>query len=204
MRIVEELESPLHKALVFLVACTGLRASEACGLQWGDLQDSLMHIRRRWSAGTLDEPKTDASKASVACHPTLFQFLAEWRKMSPYTAKTDWVFPSIKMNGKIPLSAGIFVTDYLRPAAKKVGIAIPDGQRYGLHSFRSSLATWMVSIDKTDLKTAQGSLRWKNPQIMLDRYAKVVTDEMLAAQGRFLKSCGMAVERNLLPPRVSD
>jgi hypothetical protein len=62
----------------------------------------------------------------------------------------------------------------------------------------------MVSIDKTDLKTAQGSLRWKNPQIMLDRYAKVVTDEMLAAQGRFLDSCGIAVERNLLPSPVSD
>jgi hypothetical protein len=38
------------------------------------------------------------------------------------------------------MSAGIFVTDYLRPAALKWrGIA--DGQRFGLHSFKSSLAT---------------------------------------------------------------
>jgi len=40
------------------------------------------------------------------------------------------------------MSAGIFVTDYLRPAALKIGIAIPDDQRFGFQSFRSSLATW--------------------------------------------------------------
>jgi len=39
------------------------------------------------------------------------------------------------------MSAGIFVTDYLRPAALKVGVVIADGQRFGLHSFKSSLAT---------------------------------------------------------------
>jgi len=33
------------------------------------------------------------------------------------------------------MSAGIFVTDYLRPAALKVGVVIPDGQQFGLHSF---------------------------------------------------------------------
>jgi hypothetical protein len=34
---------------------------------------------------------------------------------------------------------------------------------------------------------------------MLDKYARVVTDEMVEAQGRFLESCGIRVERNLLP-----
>jgi integrase len=152
----------------------------------------------------LDEPKTERSKAPVACHSTLLHFLSEWRKISPHASDSDWIFPSLKMHGRIPMSAGIFVTDYLRPAALKVGVVIADGQRFGLHSFRSSLATWMVSVAKTDLKTAQGSLRWKNPQIMLDRYARVVTEEMVAAQGRFLESCGIAVERNLLPPPATD
>jgi integrase len=97
------------------------------------------------------------------------------------------------------MSAGIFVTDYLRRAALKIGITIPDDQRFGLHSFRSSLATWMVSVAKTDLKTAQGSLRHANPHVLLDRYARAVTDEMFAAQGRFLAECGMGVERRLCP-----
>jgi len=108
------------------------------------------------------------------------------------------------MHGRIPMSAGIFVTDYLRPAALKIGIAIPDNQRFGLHSFRSSLTTWMVSVAKTDLKIAQGSLRHANPQVLLDRYARSVTDEMVAAQGRFLEECGMGVERKLLPQAATD
>jgi integrase len=204
MRIIDALESPLHKVLVLLVACTGLRASEAVGLRWGDIRDGLIHVLRRWSAASLDEPKTERSKAPVACHPTLLHFLSEWREISPHASDNDWIFPSLKMRGRIPMSAGIFVTDYLRPAALKAGVVIPDGQRFGLHSFRSSLATWMISIAKTDLKTAQGSLRWKNPQIMLDRYARSVTVEMIAAQGRFLEECGMDVERRLLSEPATD
>jgi hypothetical protein len=54
------------------------------------------------------------------------------------------------------------------------------------------------------VKTAQGSLRWKNPQIMLDKYARVVTDEMVAAQGPFLEEMWNGVERNLLRQTVTD
>jgi integrase len=154
-----------------------------------------------WCSGIT---KTARSKAPVACHSTLLHFLNEWRKISPHASDSDWIFPSLKMHGKIPMSAGIFVTDYLRPAALKAGVVIPDSQRFGPHSFRSSLATWMISIAKTDVKTAQGSLRWTNPQIMLDKYARVVTEEMVAAQGRFLAECGMAVERKLLLKPATD
>jgi len=58
MRIIDALGNPLHKVLVLLVACTGLRASEAVGLRWGDIRDGLIHVLRRWSAANLDEPKT--------------------------------------------------------------------------------------------------------------------------------------------------
>jgi hypothetical protein len=63
--------------------------------------------------------------------------------------------------------AGIFVTDYLRPAALAAGVQIADGQRFALHSLRSCMATWMISIDKTDMKTAQGNMRHAGPVIML-------------------------------------
>jgi hypothetical protein len=42
------------------------------------------------------------------------------------------------------MCAGIFVTVHLRPAAIRAGVGIAPGQRFGLHSFRSSLATWLV------------------------------------------------------------
>jgi hypothetical protein len=63
--------------------------------------------------------------------------------MTLYAKNEDWVFPSFKMRGAIPMCAGIFVTDHLRPAALKPGVHIADGQRFGLHSLRSSLATWV-------------------------------------------------------------
>ncbi|MFZ0998118.1 MAG: hypothetical protein WAO17_07965, partial [Candidatus Sulfotelmatobacter sp.] len=67
-----------------------------------------------------------------------------------------------------------------------------------LHSLRSSMATWMVSIDKTDVKTAQGNMRHAGPEIMLRSYAQVVTDEMHDVQVRWFESCGLGVGQNLL------
>jgi integrase len=86
----------------------------------------------------------------------------------------------------------------LRPAALAAGVKIADGQRFGLHSLRSSMATWMVSIDKTDVKTAQGNMRHANPEIMLSKYAQAVTDEMHHVQVRWFASCGLGVGQNLL------
>jgi integrase len=102
------------------------------------------------------------------------------------------------MRGAIPMCAEIFVTDHLRPAALKAGVQIADGQRFGLHSLRSSMATWMVSIDKTDVKTAQGNMRHAGPEIMLRKYAQVVTSEMHDVQVRWFASCGLGVGQNLL------
>jgi integrase len=48
-RIMMELEDP-YRTLVFLVAVTGLRISEALGLKWGDLnyERQMIHLRRIW------------------------------------------------------------------------------------------------------------------------------------------------------------
>jgi len=48
-RIMMELEDP-HRTVVFLVAVTGLRISEALGLQWGDLdyRRQMIHLLRVW------------------------------------------------------------------------------------------------------------------------------------------------------------
>jgi hypothetical protein len=48
-RIMMELEDP-HRTVVFLVAVTGLRISEALGLKWGDLdyRRQMIHLLRVW------------------------------------------------------------------------------------------------------------------------------------------------------------
>jgi integrase len=156
--------------LVLVCASTAVRASEACGLKWSDINwdENQIMIERRWTAARLDKPKTKASKAPVPMSPALASFLHQWRKVTQYGGNDDWIFPSYKLSGAIPMCAGIFVTDHLRPAALSAGINITDRQRFGLHSLRSSMATWMVSIDKTDVKTAQGNMR--HAEIMLSKY----------------------------------
>ena len=199
-QIIALLPNPMHQMLVLICASTAIRASEACGLKWRDIiwGKNQIKIERRWTAACIDKPKTKASKAPVALSPQLAWFLHQWRCITPYAEDEDWVFPSFKMDGKIPMCAGIFVTDHLRPAALAAGIQIGDGQRFGLHSLRSSMATWMVSIDKTDVKTAQGNMRHAGPEIMLRKYAQVVTPEMQGVQVRWFESCGLGVGQNLL------
>ena len=199
-QIIMLLPSPMHQMLVLVCASTAIRASEACGLKWRDIdwEQNQIKIERRWTAACIDKPKTKASKAPVAMSPQLASYLREWRRMTPYDQDDDWVFPSFKMNGKIPMCAGIFVTDHLRPAVLKAGIQLAQGQRFGLHSLLSSMATWMVSIDKTDVKTAQGNMRHAGPEIMLRKYAQVVTPEMQGVQVRWFESCGLGVGQNLL------
>ena len=178
----------MHQMVVLICASTAIRASEACGLKWRDIiwDKNQIKIERRWTAACIDKPKTKASKAPVALSPQLAWFLRQWRCITPYAQDEDWVFPSFKIHGKIPMCAGIFVTDHLRPAALAAGIQIGDGQRFGLHSLRSSMATWMVSIDKTDVKTAQGNMRHAGPEIMLRKYAQVVIEGASNPARRFL------------------
>ena len=167
-KIIALLPDPRHKMLVLVCASTAVRVSEACGLRWGDINwdENQIMIERRWSAACLDMPKTKASKAPVAMSPALASFLHQWQKVTQYSGDDDWIFPSYKMGGSIPMCARIFVTDHLRPAALTAGIKVTDGQRFGLHSLRSSMATWMISIDKTDVKTAQSNMRHANQEIM--------------------------------------
>jgi len=50
-RIMMELEDP-RRTVVFLVAVTGLRISEALGLKWGDLdyRRQMIHLLRVWGS----------------------------------------------------------------------------------------------------------------------------------------------------------
>ena len=94
--------------------------------------------------------------------------------------------PVLKVRGRVPLTASIFVADYLRPAAKKAGAQIEDGQRFGLHNLRHSLSNWLVNKAKVEPKTVQGILRHAKIQTTLDLYTQEDSDETLAAQGEYL------------------
>jgi len=67
-----------------------------------------------------------------------------------FCLRWGFCFPSLKAAGRVPLSASVFVADHLRPAAKKAGVHIEDGQRFGLHNLRHSLSNWLVNKAKSN------------------------------------------------------
>jgi integrase len=77
-------------------------------------------------------------------------------------------------------------------AAKKAGICIRDGQRFGLHNLRHRLSNWLVNKAKIEPKTVQGILRHAKIQTTLDLYTQEDSDETRAAQGEYLMALGVS------------
>lgn len=206
--MLQSFTNMMYFTLVFTVAATALRASEVVALRWADIQweETRIRISKSWRRGKERKPKTAASDATVPLGPILAQFLRSWKEQSLYAADTDFVFPSLKKKGKVPVCASIFVHDHLRPAAIAAGVQIPDGYRFGLHNLRHSLATWLVNKGNVNPKTVQETLRHSRIQTTLDLYVQGNNDNKLSAQeefcelikdcGRFPKVCGSIVDQN--------
>jgi integrase len=106
------------------------------------------------------------------------------------------VFPSLRAMGRKPLSSSVFVAHHLRPAAKKAGVHIEEGQRFGLHNLRHSLSNWLVNKAKVEPKTVQGILRHAKIPTTLDLYTQEDSDEARAVQGEFLNAVGISTAVN--------
>jgi integrase len=196
LAILEALPSPLHFALVLTCAATALRASEMLALRWADVlwEERRIRVCKRWSRDGDGETKTERSDGYVPMHLVLAGHLRDWHEQSLFAKETDFVFPSLKSKGRVPLSASIFVADHLRPAARKAGVHIADGQRFGLHNLRHSLSNWLVNKAKVEPKTVQGILRHSKIQTTLDLYTQEDADETRAAQGEYLMALGVPTE----------
>jgi integrase len=155
---------------------------------WGEAQ---IRISKRWAKGEDGDTKNEASNGYVPMHPVLADYLKEWHSITPHAKETDFVFPSLKTFGKVPLSSSIFVQDHLRPAAISAGVEIAKGQRFGTHNLRHSLSTWLVNQGKVAPKTVQGMLRHANVKTTLGLYTQDDRDEKQAAQGAFLSAVGL-------------
>ncbi len=188
--ILRILSSPLHRILVLTCAATALRSSELLALRWTDVrfEEGRIRVSKRWSRGKDGATKTEGSDGYVPLHPRLSRHLRAWHQRTPYGKGTDFVFPSFKENGKVPVSPSVFVADHLRTAAIRVGVEVPEGHRFGLHNLRHSLSNWMVNKAKVEPKTVQGILRHSRIQTTLDLYTQQDREEARIAQGLFLEA----------------
>jgi integrase len=124
------------------------------------------------------------------------EHLRAWQRQTPHAKATDFVFPSMRAEGRKPLRSSVFVADHLRPAAKEAGVHIADGQRFGPHNLRHSLSNWLVNKAKVEPKTIQGILRHAKIQTTLDLYTQEDSDETRAPEGEFLTAVGMRTTVN--------
>src|SRR5208282_2129761 len=187
----------LHFTLVFVVAATALRSSEVLSLRWSDIlwEERKIRIVKSWKKTGVDgSTKTPSSERDVPMGRVLAHYLHEWQKQTPYAKPKDFVFPSMKEGGRVPMCSSVFCSDYLRPAAKVAGVTIPDGHRWGLHNLRHSLSNWLVNKAKENPKTVQGILGHSRIQTTLDLYADEDLDEMIAAQDKFIEAVGFEKE----------
>jgi integrase len=205
-QILTSLRQP-ERTLTLLIAATGLRISEACGLKWSDLdyQNSVIHVRRKHINGREGKPKTEASAASVPMHPLLAASLREWQQETPWNKPDDWVFASERLNGKGPRRANMLVADHLRPAAARAGVLSfektdegepvirngklveNDPRRFGFHNLRHGLASLLVTGKITDAKTTSEILRHSDVKITLQLYTHSSNEQRVEAQGEVLR-----------------
>lgn len=78
---------PMLRALMYILATTGMRRGEACGLQWRDLNRETGYLSVRRSrvdvGGRVMEspPKTRRGRRQIQLAPDTMSVLAEWRRI---------------------------------------------------------------------------------------------------------------------------
>lgn len=174
-----------EQVMVMLAGTTGLRRSELIALTWQDVEFEAHQIMVNKSCvrACLGETKTTASAKPVPLHPLLAMALREWRLVTPYPDACDFLFPSIRSNGQIPVWPDMILQKIIRPALQRAGVT---GKRVGWHTFRHSLATNLRSLG-VDIKTAQELLRHANSRITLDLYTQAVSSDKVAANHRLVE-----------------
>jgi integrase len=160
---------------------TGMRAGEALGLQWGDIDfdHQCIHIRRSAWYGKAQSTKSKGSTAPITLPPALSAVLAEYKtawKMNPEG------FLFVTRNGRPPSSNKV-VEYQLWPILDALGIP-----RCGLHAFRHSVASFIVDAGYS-IEVAQQQLRHSNARTTLGytHFRRGATEQAMADVSNSLK-----------------
>jgi integrase len=166
-RILAVAEEP-WRTLYCILAFDGLRAGEALGLKWDDidLNRGLLHVRRSAWYGHLQTAKSEGSETVLpipeALATVLKNFRAQW-KPNPQ----NLLF--VTRNGRPPSSNKV-VEYHLWALLEALGIP-----RCGLHAFRHTHTALLLDSGASP-KVAQRQLRHSDARTTLEIYGHVVGD----------------------------
>ena len=162
-----------------LLAETGLRVGELCGLRIDDLdiERRLLVVRRSAWRGQLGAPKTQKSTRAIELSPQAIEqlqaHLCSWR---PNVNRL--VFAS--KNGT-PWDANLMLKRKFRPLLKALGIDVPRGN--GFHALRHTSGTLMDQFS-APLRLRQQRLGHSDPRLTLSVYTHVVSEDARRIAGQ--------------------
>ncbi len=137
-----------QRLLVTVIACTGLRISEALGLRWRDIDRQAGEVRVRQAAvgGKIGKPKTKRSQRSVPLSDEVMRDLVARRLASRDSGDDDLVFGT--RSGQPVESSSCY--RWLRPAAESIGAPWA-----GFHALRHGAASaWFKAGYKVTVVSA--------------------------------------------------
>jgi integrase len=105
--------------MVLLAVFCGLRRAEIGGLQWRDIRESHVLIRRSVVRGRQGPAKTEGSETSVPIGPKVQEALGAWQKRTRFSGGEDYVFA---LRTATPCNLDRVATKVLKPTARKIGI----------------------------------------------------------------------------------
>jgi integrase len=182
--LIETIAEP-YATMVYVAIYTGLRVSELIGLRWEDIHDDSITIDERYCRGDWDQPKSEASAATIGVNSTVIDRIhalklltVEGRhgghgavrkyKVVKKDGPLDLVFQSLR-TGK-PMRDNNILSRHIKPAARALGLDFVNWR-----CLRTSHATWL-KMAGADVKDAQAQMRHSRASTTLDIYQQFVPE----------------------------
>jgi len=175
-----------YRALLTTMIFTGIRASEARGLRWEDvdLSDCRLSIRQRADRyGEIGMPKSEAGQRTIPLPPFAVNTLKEWKLACPISTE-GLVFPNLAGNidnHQNMVKRGLWVAEVAAGVSVATGKMDADGKpifgpKYsGFHALRHWYASWCINrksdggLELTP-KAVQNRMGHSSIQVTFDTY----------------------------------
>jgi integrase len=162
--LVDHVDCQLIMALAFFA---GLRKGEIQGLQWEDIEEDCLHVKRAFGRGEVGTPKSRRSVRMVPVIAPLRLLLGLWKRRG---RGTGWVFPS---HNETALGLDGLANRVIRPALKRAGVPWK-----GFHACRRGLGTELRKITGNS-NAGQNVLGHSSPQVTQQHYEHAMPEEAL-------------------------
>jgi len=171
-KIMTRLKEP-YRTMVLVIAVTGMRISEAVGLQWPDVDfgHRTLHVRRAYYRGCFGPPKNRTSERTIPLPNGLLYALARLKEQGR-PSSMGLVFPNAAGS---PSEPGSLLQRVLYPALDSLGLS-----RTGWRAFRRSAATALSEM-REPVRTAQHLLGHSSPNTTLAFYAQSLEESQRKA-----------------------